>query len=228
MFSATRMACWRIAKPSPRNRGFGFQVRHLDFHPTRPWGTSRSSGRTELQMPEGRRWHVERRGVVFEGHAHDPAHVHPGQTTSSIHVHPNGRFVYLGNRSAGTTKDGVFAGGENSIAVFQINQTITGEPDAHPERRHPGIHPTHLRPRRFGTRARRRESGLASSGARDGNSVTTAPGGLTVFTIQSCDGKLEFVKKHDPRRDRRQSVVCSGWEWSRCRDSYDWRGRVRR
>ena len=31
---------------------------------------------------------------------------------------------------------------------------------------------------------------------RDGNSVKTVPGGLTVFKIQS-DGKLDFVKKYD-------------------------------
>ena len=45
-------------------------------------------------------------------------------------MHPNGRFVYQTNRSSGLTDfDGqkVFAGGENSVAVFAIDQQ-TGEP----------------------------------------------------------------------------------------------------
>jgi 6-phosphogluconolactonase len=45
-------------------------------------------------------------------------------------VHPNGRFVYLTNRAAATVElEGkkVFAGGENSVAVFSIDPA-TGEP----------------------------------------------------------------------------------------------------
>jgi 6-phosphogluconolactonase (cycloisomerase 2 family) len=49
---------------------------------------------------------------------------------ASIHVHPNGRFVYLANRASGTVDFGgkrVSAGVENTIAVFAINRE-TGEP----------------------------------------------------------------------------------------------------
>jgi 6-phosphogluconolactonase len=45
-------------------------------------------------------------------------------------MHPNGRFVYVANRASGTVEfegQQVFAGGENTIAVFSINQN-TGEP----------------------------------------------------------------------------------------------------
>ena len=52
------------------------------------------------------------------------------QTTSAIHVHPSGRFVYTANRADSTVEvngQRVFAGGENSIAVFAIDQA-TGEP----------------------------------------------------------------------------------------------------
>jgi 6-phosphogluconolactonase (cycloisomerase 2 family) len=126
----------------------------------------------------------------------DPAHVRPGQTTSSIHVHPNGRFVYLGNRSAGTTRDGgqaVFAGGENSIAVFQINQT-TGEPTLVQNADTRGF-----TPRTFALDPSGRMLVVAnqvSMQVREGNSVKTVPGGLTVFKVQS-DGKLDFVSKYD-------------------------------
>ena len=44
----------------------------------------------------------------------------PGQTTSTIHVHPGGQFVYMGNRGAPAV-------GRNEIAVFRINEA-TGEP----------------------------------------------------------------------------------------------------
>ena len=60
----------------------------------------------------------------------DPGNVRPGQALGTIHMHPNGRFVYLANRASGTVDfEGkpVFAGGENNIAVFAINQD-TGEP----------------------------------------------------------------------------------------------------
>ena len=60
----------------------------------------------------------------------DPAHVRPGQAAGTVHVHPNGKFVYQANRASGTTDfEGkpVLAGGENTIAVFAINQN-TGEP----------------------------------------------------------------------------------------------------
>ena len=47
-----------------------------------------------------------------------------------IHVHPNGRFVYVTNRCQGEVEvDGkkVFNDGQNNIAVFAIDQQ-TGEP----------------------------------------------------------------------------------------------------
>jgi 6-phosphogluconolactonase (cycloisomerase 2 family) len=45
-------------------------------------------------------------------------------------LHPSGRFVYVGNRASATTDvqgTPVSIGGENTIAVFSINQE-TGEP----------------------------------------------------------------------------------------------------
>jgi 6-phosphogluconolactonase (cycloisomerase 2 family) len=54
----------------------------------------------------------------------------PAQMTGAIHVHPNGRFVYLSNRASGTVMVNgkpVWEGGENTIGVYAIDQT-TGEP----------------------------------------------------------------------------------------------------
>ena len=54
----------------------------------------------------------------------------PAQMTGAIHIHPNGRFVYISNRASGTTvADGkpVWEGGENTIGVYAIDEK-TGEP----------------------------------------------------------------------------------------------------
>jgi 6-phosphogluconolactonase (cycloisomerase 2 family) len=60
----------------------------------------------------------------------DPNNIRSRQAACTLHVHPNGRFVYLANRSFDTVKiDGkdIFPGGENNIAVFGIDQA-SGEP----------------------------------------------------------------------------------------------------
>jgi len=52
------------------------------------------------------------------------------QAAGTVHVHPNGRFVYGANRAEATAEyngQQVFKGGENSIVVFAIDQS-TGEP----------------------------------------------------------------------------------------------------
>src|ERR1700683_2359979 len=57
-------------------------------------------------------------------------HTTSRQGAGTIHVHPNGRFVYLTNRASALTDfkgKKIFAGGENSVAAFSIDQQ-TGEP----------------------------------------------------------------------------------------------------
>ena len=59
----------------------------------------------------------------------DRANAKPRQQPSTIHVHPNGGFVYIANRADHTvdfngTK--VFGGGENTITVFEID-SATGD-----------------------------------------------------------------------------------------------------
>jgi 6-phosphogluconolactonase (cycloisomerase 2 family) len=179
------------------NKGFGFQVRHADFHPTRPWVYLTLERQNKLQMYQKAADGTLSDAASFTKETlRDPARARPGQTTSSIHLHPNGRIVYLGNRSAGTTTDGgqqVFAGGENSIAVFAIDQT-TGEPT-----RIQNADTRGFTPRTFALDPSGRLLVVANQVAlpvREGGSVKTVPAGLTVFRILG-DGKLEFVAKHD-------------------------------
>src|SRR5205823_14188777 len=118
------------------------------------------------------------------------------QSAGTIHVHPNGRFVYQANRASSTVDfDGkrVFAGGENSIAVFSINQQ-TGEPtliqniDGH------GIQ---LRTFAIDPSARMLvAASIQPLLVRKGNAVENLSAGLSVYRIGD-DGKLTFVRKYD-------------------------------
>src|SRR5262249_59681731 len=69
----------------------------------------------------------------------DPAHKFPVQSAGPIHIHPNGRFVYLGNRSGvtGSLVPGVeeahgqtvFCGGEckiRALAIYGKSREPTG------------------------------------------------------------------------------------------------------
>jgi 6-phosphogluconolactonase (cycloisomerase 2 family) len=179
------------------NRGFGFQVRHLDFHPSGKWAFVTLERQNKLQVYQrGDDGSLSAAPLFSKETLEDPANIRPGQTTSSIHMHPNGRFVYLGNRSSGTTSAGgqpVFAGGENSIAVYQINQT-TGEPTLIQNADTRGF-----TPRTFGLDPSGRVLVVANQSAvpvRDGSSARTVPGGLSLFRIQD-DGRLDFVTKYD-------------------------------
>ena len=118
------------------------------------------------------------------------------QGAGTVHVHPNGRFVYQANRASSTVDfqgRKVFAGGENSIAVFSIDQS-TGEPtliqniDGH------GIQ---LRTFAIDPGARMMvAASIQPLPVREGGIVKTLSAGLTVFRIGN-DGKLAFARKYD-------------------------------
>src|SRR6202021_2232520 len=103
----------------------------------------------------------------------DPAKAGPGQTAASIHFHPNGKFVYVANRAENTS-------GENSIAVFSINQE-TGEPT-----RIQSIDTRGFQPRTFA---------LDSTG-KFLAAANQSPASLSLFRGGE-DGTLEFTKKND-------------------------------
>ena len=111
--------------------GFGFQPRHLDFHTSGPWVFVTLERQNKLQVYKKLTDETLTSEPLFtKDTLTAPNRVRPGQAGGTIHMHPTGKFVYVANRRSGTTDfDGtsVFAGGENSIAVYQINQD-TGEP----------------------------------------------------------------------------------------------------
>jgi 6-phosphogluconolactonase len=183
--------------------GFGFQSRHMDFHPSRPWIYFTLEPQNKLYVfkllengtPSPQPLFIKETLV-------DPGNIRPMQHAGTIHVHPSGKFVYVANRTNGT-KDfegqPVFAGGENSIAVYAINQD-TGEPT-----RIQNIDTQGILPRTFAIDSSGRMLVVAHQTAfsvLDGNHIRTVPASLAVFQIRD-DGKLNFVRKYDfPTEDK--------------------------
>jgi 6-phosphogluconolactonase len=177
--------------------GFNFQVRHLDFHPSRRWVFVSLERQNKLDVFEKLKDGTLSRNPLFSKDTlADPGNVRPGQALGTIHMHPNGRFVYLANRASGTVDfEGkpVFVGGENSIAVFAINQE-TGEPTLIQNIDTGGIH---VRTFALDPSGRILVAGnMMQMSVHDKDGVKTVPASLAVFRVRS-DGKLEFARKYD-------------------------------
>jgi len=177
--------------------GFNFQPRHLDFHPTQPWIflTLERQNKIEVykKLSDGT---PSPEPLFIKETLADPEHVRPMQAAGTIHMHPTGKFVYLANRATSTTDfkgKPVFAGGENTIAVFAINQA-TGEPALIQN-----IDTRGMSARTFALDPSGRILVAANQiplMVRDGSNVRTVPAGLAVFRVRA-DGKLDFVRKYD-------------------------------
>ena len=177
--------------------GFNFQVRHLDFHPSRRWVFVSLERQNKLQVYEKLKDGTLSRNPLFSKDTlADPANVHPGQAVGTIHVHPNGGFVYLANRASGIAHfegKNIFVGGENNIAVFAINQE-TGEPTLIQNADTRGIHA-----RTFALDPSGRilvAGNMMQLAARDEEGVKTIPASLAVFRV-GADGRLDFARKYD-------------------------------
>ncbi len=123
-------ALTNLASIAPGN-GLGFGPRHLDFHPTQPWVYVSIERQNKLYVyqlqPDGG---LGREPIFIKDTLADPGNEKPAQGAGPIHVHPNGRFVYVTNRNQGEVDvEGkkVFNGGENNVAVFAIDEQ-SGEP----------------------------------------------------------------------------------------------------
>ena len=177
--------------------GFNFQPRHLDFRPTQPWIflTLERQNKLEVYRKLSDGTPSPEPTFIKETLA-DPQHARPMQAAGTIHMHPNGKFVYLANRATSTTDfkgQPVFAGGENNIAVFAINQA-TGEPTL--------IQNIDTRGMSARTFALDPGGRILVAGnqvplmMRDGSNVRNVPASLAVFRVRA-DGKLDFVRKYD-------------------------------
>jgi 6-phosphogluconolactonase len=197
-----------LASIAPGN-GLGFGPRHLDFHPTKPWvfvSIERQSKLYVYTLDDATG--LSREPLFVKSTLSDPKTKFP-QGAGPIHMHPNGRFVYQTNRASALTDfDGqkVFAGGENSVAVFAIDQT-TGEPT--------------LIQNIDGRGVQLRTFGIDPSGSmlvaasvvpiqvREGFRVGTLTAGLMVYRVGS-DGRLDFARKYDVEATNQNQQFWSG------------------
>lgn len=176
--------------------GTNFGPRHLDFHPAQPWVYVSVESQNKLYVyRRDATTGLSREPLFIKDTLSDPASK-LRQAAGPIHVSPDGRFVYLTNRAWWLTDfEGkqVFAGGENSVAVFAVDQA-TGEPTLV---QNADGHANYLRT--FGIDSSGRILVAASvwpMAVREGNNVTTLPAAIVVYRIGG-DGKLAFVRKYE-------------------------------
>ena len=176
--------------------GKEFGPRHLDFHPTKPWMYVSIETQNKMYM-----YWIEKGGINPEiayrsETLAEPNNIRARQAAGTVHVHPNGRFVYGANRAEATTEfqgKQVFKGGENNIVVYAINQS-NGEPIPIQHIETQKIHPRtfHIDP---SGRLLVAQHNMPVN-VRDGDAVKPIPAGLSVFRIGD-DGKLTFARKYD-------------------------------
>ena len=178
------------------NRGVNFQPRHLDFHPSQPWVFVSLERQSKLQVYQMTKDGSLGASPLFtKDSLADPARKALRQNAGTVHIHPNGRFVYQANRSASSDAAGkpIDGGGENSIAVYSINPQ-TGEP-----RLIQSADTRGAEPRTFALDPSARILVAANQTAifqGSGANARTIPASLAVFRVRD-DGKLDFVNKYD-------------------------------
>ena len=176
-------------------KGIGFRSRHLDFHPTRPWAFLTLESQNTLSVFRTDDDSLSELPLFSRSTLPGAGGVIAGQTASTVHVHPNGLFVYVGNRAGETTDFNgtpVFAGGTNNIAVFRINQK-TGEPSLIQN-----IETRGFTPRTFAIDPSGRMMVVGNQNTmavRDGTTVKTVPPNVSVFRIRA-DGELDYMNSY--------------------------------
>lgn len=191
-----------LASIAPGN-GLGFGPRHLDFHPNKPWVFVSVERQNQLYV-----YALDEKS----GLSREPAFIRSTLSPSSlpadaggkagmhqgagpIHLHPNGGFVYQTNRASSVVDlqgRKVFAGGENSVAVFAIDRQ-TGEPTLIQT-----IDGRGIQLRTFGIDPSGRllvAASIMPLPVRDGSNITMLTAGIMVFRIGD-DGRLTFARKY--------------------------------
>jgi 6-phosphogluconolactonase len=189
--------------------GMHFGPRHLDFHPKKPWVFVGIESQNQLAVYKlNEATGLSRDPLFVKDTLADPA-TKLRQAGGIVHVSPDGRFVYVVNRAWWTTDfEGkkVFTGGENSVAVFSINQT-TGEPTLIQSA---DGHGNYLRTFNLDPSGKLLIAApLWAMPVRDGNTVTTVPGGIVLYRVGN-DGKLTFVRKYDNDANEQKQQFWAG------------------
>lgn len=191
------MAPAQVVSP---NGGYGFGPRHLDFHPTMPWVYVSLERQSAMHMYRMSGDYIEHEAAYVHDLLADRANKKSRQMSGTVHVHPNGRFVYFANRADPTVEfqgRQVFASGENSIVAFAIDHH-SGQPTLI---QHIDTRSIHVRTFAIDPSGRLMvAASIAPRLVRDQDRIVSMPAALSVFRI-GTDGKLEFARKYDVAAD---------------------------
>lgn len=183
-----RTAGWQGVK----NGAQGFSARHVAFHPTQPWMYLLVETQGELQL-----YDCDQTGIALTPRRVQSTLTNApvglsSQLAGAIHMHPNGRYIYVTNRAWGTGADGC-VDGANTIAVFKIDLS-NGAPKLVQQIETRGIFP-----RAFGIDAAGQMLVVGNQEPGeirlDGIPQRVVPS-LVSFKIGN-DGRLTFAQKHD-------------------------------
>src|SRR5262252_2628001 len=173
-------------------KGFGFGPRHLDFHPVKPWVFVSIERQNKLYVYElNEASGLSREPTVIKETLSDPK-TPAAQGAGAIHVHANGKFVYLTNRTFPAREGGreVSQGGEDNLVVYALDQD-RGEPKPIQH-----IDGRGVQLRTFGIDESGRLLVAASIMPMLRSDGMTVPAGMTVFRIAE-EGTRAFAGKYD-------------------------------
>ena len=173
-------------------KGFGFGPRHLDFHPTKPWVLASIERQNKLYVYELNEATGLSRDPIFIKETLSNPKTPASQGAGAIHVHANGKFAYLTNRTFPAREGGreVSIGGEDNLVVYALDQN-SGEPKPIQH-----IDGRGVQLRTFGIDASGSLLVAASIMPMLRSDGTTVPAGMTVFRIAEA-GMLAFARKYD-------------------------------
>lgn len=172
--------------------GRGFGPRHIDFHPSLPLVFASLERQNKLQVYGLRDGTMMPEPIFTVETLRRPGAVPPAQLASTLHVHPDGRYLYLANRSDAMGEyqgQTIALDGENSIAVFELDPA-TGRPALVQSVDTRGFHP-----RTFSLDPSARmlvAANLVGRRVRQDDTTVLRPANLAIFRVGS-DGRLEFA-----------------------------------
>lgn len=175
--------------------GLGYGPRHVDFHPHLPLAYVAVGRQNQLHTHRILGAHLAPEPERILSTTDQPPQDAKGATTlvGAIHVHPRGHALYVSNRASSTVEvDGrkVFAGGDNSIAVFALHPR-TGLPTLIQR-----IDPRGFHIRSFAISPDGRMLAAVSMVDMPLREGGMTPAGLSLFRILP-DGALAFLRKID-------------------------------
>ncbi len=186
------------------NGGYGFGPRHLDFHPAKPWVyvSLERQNRLDTYAFDGN-GALSAEPLFQAGTLREPDNIRGRQAVGTVKVHPSGNFAYVANRASSAHEvngQRVFVGGENTLAVFSIDQ-MTGEPRPI---QHVDTHGIHCRNFHIDPSGRLLvASHIMGLPVEEDGAIRQVPACLSVFRIGG-DGKLDYVRKYDVEVGARQ------------------------